>query len=353
MPNSRVLFLLKFRDGYGERSYNNGNGLSSGLLNSARFVVDMLINQGFDVHLAQVVDNNAIDREVHQFRPDVVIIEALWVTPEKFDTLQRLHPHVKWVVRGHSDIPFLANEGVAIEWLTSYVQFKNVVIAMNSDASLRDFRGIVQSANPDWSEEKVEEKVVSLPNYYPFDRPHTGTKEEDDTLDIASFGAIRPLKNQLIQAVAAIRYAALREKPLRFHVNATRSEQGGGNNLKNIRALFAATGGELVEHDWMPHDKFLQVLTHIDMLLQVSFSETFNIVTADAVTIGLAVVASPEVNWISNVVQADPTDSADIVGRMVVASDWRFKHTIKKLNRRGLRKYCERGKKHWLRFLLS
>ena len=65
----------------------------------------------------QVVDNNDIDREIVKFQPTVVIIEAFWVVPDKFDILKILHPKVVLVVRNHSEIPFLANEGVAFEWL--------------------------------------------------------------------------------------------------------------------------------------------------------------------------------------------------------------------------------------------
>lgn len=353
----KVLFILKFRDGYSDYgnhpySYGTGKGLSSGLFNSAKFVVDMLLKSGVETKLVQVTDNNDIDREVHNFRPTHVIIEALWVVPEKFDVLQRLHPHVKWIIRGHSEIPFLANEGIAIKWITQYVHFKNVFIAANSESSLRDMRHVISASNPDWSERMVDEKVIYLPNYYPhwirYEKPH----HERVFLDVASFGAIRPLKNQLIQAVAAIRYAQLTGKQLRFHINATRNEQGGNNVLKNLRALFDATEYELVEHPWMPHHDFLKVLGRMDILLQVSFSETFNIVTADAVTMSVPVVTSPEITWVSSLVQAVPTSSRDIVDKMFIADDWRFRWFIKKLNFIGLRRYSEASRHRWLYYLL-
>lgn len=352
----RVLFILKYREThYGCSTYDGGTGkgLSSGLLNSAKFVVDMLASEGVDVKLVQVVDNNDIDREVHNYRPTHVIIEALWVVPEKFDILQRLHPKVKWIVRGHSEISFLANEGVAINWLTQYVRYHNVSIAANSDASLRDLRGIIRAANPEWSEKKIKEKVIFLPNYYPTKRKHHMPKDDEAFVDIACFGAIRPLKNQLIQAVAAIRYADQIGKQLRFHVNGSRTEQKGDNVLKNLRALFKATGHELVEHDWLPHHEFLRLLTKMDMLLQVSFTETFNIVAADAAVIGLPIVVSPEVEWANPWVKAEPTDSDDIVEKMYTANDWRYRWALKMLNLRGLRHYCERSKYNWLRYLIA
>lgn len=353
----RVLFILKFRDddGYGGHGGSYGCGLSSGLLNSAKFVVNMLADNHVDVKLVQVTDNNDIDREVTKYRPTHVIIEALWVVPEKFDILHRLHPRVKWIVRGHSEIPFLANEGVAMKWLPRYVRFENVSIAENSVKALRDLRTVVMAANPDWSLDEVREKVLYLPNFYPHSKRHHSNKEEDpDFIDICCFGAIRPLKNQLIQAVAAIKYAESIGKSLRFHINATRNEQGGNNVLKNLRATFDAvseSGHQLVEHGWMPHHEFIRLLKQMDVAMQVSFSETFNIVAADCVVAGLPLVVSPEISWAAPWVQAEPTDSEDILSKMITANDWRFKWVLKALNMRGLRQFCERSKHVWLAYL--
>src|SRR5712664_4263183 len=111
---TRILFILKKRHAY-HKHYTPG--LSSGLYNSARFAADMLHKLGLAVHLVEVQDNNSIDREVKQFKPNIVIIEALWVVPSKFKVLQELHPSVTWIVRIHSEAAFLAQEGIAIRWL--------------------------------------------------------------------------------------------------------------------------------------------------------------------------------------------------------------------------------------------
>src|SRR5688500_11649943 len=111
MRQERILFILKARDA--TNTYGYSCGLSTGLLNSATFVQDMLDSNGFTTKLVVVIDNNDIDREVTAFRPTHVIIEALWVVPSKFQILKKLHPSVKWIVRLHSEAPFLANEGIA------------------------------------------------------------------------------------------------------------------------------------------------------------------------------------------------------------------------------------------------
>lgn len=364
--NPRVLFVLKFRESSGG-SYSNcwspqdeatvgaKKELSSGLLNSARFIVDMLESIHIDVHLVQVIDNNDIDREVTNYNPTHVIVEALWVVPSKFEVLQRLHPDVQWIVRSHSELPFLAQEGVAINWLTKYVQYTNVKFAANSENSVRDIRAIVKAANPTWSQAKVVEKVPYLPNYYPYNLkvPAVKKKLESTFVDIACFGAIRPLKNQLIQAVAAIKYADLEGKILRFHTNATRVETQGESVLRNLEALFEATPHELIKHPWMPHEEFLKLLKLMDVAMQVSFSETFNIVAADCVVTGLPIVVSPEITWATSWCQAEPTSSEDILLKLLKANDWRLKLAMKVLNLRGLRHFCEDSKRLWVSYLTA
>ena len=356
----RVLFVLKFRESSGgdythcwsksdEVIVGEKKELSSGLLNSARFVVDILEKDGIEVKLVQVVDNNDIDREVTLYKPTHVIIEALWVVPTKFDVLQRLHPNVQWIVRGHSELPFIAQEGVAIEWITRYVLYENVRFAANSENSVKDIRAIIQAGHPEWSTEKVREKVPYLPNYYPYYLKTSFHKKEahSDFIDIACFGAVRPLKNQLIQAVAAIEYATLLGKKLRFHTNATRVETQGDPVLRNLEALFEATPPhELIKHPWMPHEEFLELLKLMDISLCVSFSESFCIIAADSIIAGVPIVGSSEIEFLTSWSQAATTDSDDIVMKMLKTRDWIL--LLKVLNYRGLKSHCEKAKKLWL-----
>jgi hypothetical protein len=345
----RILFLLKFRDVPPVPGFvQTKKGLSSGLLNSARFVVDMLGAANFDVKLVQVVDNNSIDREVHLYKPTHVIVEALWVQPDKFAILQKLHPTVKWIVRGHSDIPFLAQEGVALDWITAYMKFENVSFGCNSVRSYRDIRALVMSQDPLMTPTALDRKILFLPNCYPDHRHQLRRKQADGYVDVCCFGAIRPLKNQLIQAVAATEYARRSGRKLRFHVNASRTEQRGDNVLKNLRALFNSTGNDLVEHPWMPHREFLHVLGDMDCALQVSFTETFNIVAADAVSVGLPVVGSDQIPWLSSLAMAQPTDSNDIVEKLVRVNRPFCRGLINAANLRGLRQYCEASRVAWM-----
>ena len=108
----KILFILKHR----ENPYNSGSSdnysyssslLSSGLYNSANFVCEMLNDSGVEAIMEHAIDNNCIDRLVTKHKPTHVIIEAYWVVPEKLNILTQLHPQVKWIIRNHSELPFL------------------------------------------------------------------------------------------------------------------------------------------------------------------------------------------------------------------------------------------------------
>jgi hypothetical protein len=318
----------------------------------------------------QVIDNNGIDREVNLFKPDIVIIEAVWVVPEKFDVLVKLHPNVKWIIRGHSNVPFLAGEGNAINWIIDYVKYPNVFFATNTRESMRDLTDILSAHLPP---HQVVEKMLYFPNFYiAYDMTRDLTEDAEPNslvdellhmlhfhvkkkyehnpknpkteLHVGCFGAVRLLKNHLIQAVAALRYARQANQKLFFHINASRVEGGGDPVLKNLRSLFKdAVGAELVEHAWMPHDQFVRVIDKMDIALQVSFSETFNIVTADAVTMGVPVVVSDDISWVASRYQADANSSDDIVRKMDVAFNDARTGEHNDFNQRGLNAYNHRA----------
>lgn len=336
----RVLFVVKQRAGY-STSPDDSNYCSSGLFNSATFVVDMLKESGVDAKLVEVIDNNSIDKEVHSFKPSIVIIEAFWVLPEKFDVLVKLHPHVQWIVRGHSNWPFLANEGVAIDWIYEYLKHKNVSVAMNAPEIVADIRKLDKAR---------AHKVLYLPNFYPPNIRGSQRKSGDLALDIGCFGAIRPLKNQLIQAVSAIRFAKELNRPLRFHINVSRTEQGGNNVLKNLRSLFSNTPQTvLVESDWLTHAEFLKLVRKMDVAMAVSLSETFCITAADAVAEDVPLVCSKEVPWATHLSVADPTSSDSIVSRLHKVTGL-FGKTARLFNAHNLHSYSKESKNIWLEF---
>jgi hypothetical protein len=337
---SRILFIVKFReDSAGRCAYDGTPACYGGLYHSALFVVQMLRAAHVDAKLVQVCDNNDIDREVDRYKPDIVIIEGLWVIPEKFLILAQLHPRVRWVVRIHSEIPFLAYEGIAIQWVDGYVRQLQVYVAANSTYATRDLQVVVGS--------RYASKILCLPNFYPL--LNQVAKRQNAFLDIGCFGALRPLKNQLLQGIAAIEFAEREKRSLRFHIN-ERCEQMGDSVLKNLRALFDAPGRELVEHKWETREQFLETLSCTDIGMQVSFSETFDITAADTVSLGIPLVASSEIVWASPHAQASVTNVASIVQKLRDVTSSVFGWWIRKDSLKRLRTYCDHSRATWLHF---
>jgi hypothetical protein len=334
----KILFIVKKRT---LPHYDTiGKTVSTGLLNSAGFVVKMT-SAFASSKLVEVDDNNDIDKEVSLFKPDIVLIEALWVTPSKFDVLKKLHPNVKWIVRLHSDIPFLANEGIAFEWITECIN-KGILIGVNSSRIQKELSYVYDSS-----------KIIYLPNYYDLANKCPITlKAKSHTLDIGCFGAIRPMKNQLIQAIAAIKFANDHNFRLRFHINSNHLETKGDPVLKNLRNLFLVdTKHRLVEHSWASHEEFKRTVANMDICLQVSLTETYNIVSADAVSSGIPVVVSKEISWVDERAQAEATSSDDILKCLEYVYDG-IKKNRQKINFVNLQKLNEISEKQWKKLLM-
>ena len=345
----KVMFILKRREDYNAILHTNV-GLSTGLYNSASFMNEMMLMSGINSSLHVVEDNNSIDRIVRANKPTHVIIEALWVVPSKFDILQKLHPDVKWIIRLHSEMPFMAGEGMAMDWIAEYSCFKNVYIGINAPRMMREVKVMLQTKHPTLN---LDEKVIYMPNFYPQEYVKKDFNKNKDTINVACFGAIRPLKNHLVQAIAAIDFANRIGKKLNFHVNAGRIEMKGDAVINNLRGLFEQvydSGHRLVNHQWTPRENFLQLCSTMDIGLQVSFSETFNIVGADLISQGVPLVGSKEIPWSTNLYNADPTDSKDIADKLECAY-YHPKINVW-LNQYLLKKYTNDTRKIWTKYFI-
>lgn len=343
----RILFLLK------QHQYTIC--CKSGLLNSAKMVQNYLNNMGFITHLAICIDGNSIDKEVHNFKPHICILEAIWVTPDKLKELVKLHPKVKFIVRAHSEIPFLSNEGMAIKWILEYDTIKNVNVAFNSIKASSIFSHFL----------KNEPKY--LPNIY--DDIPTDNKiivfirkmmyllkiqDIDDIkpyiINIGCFGAIRPMKNHLLQAMMAIKFADKYNAKLNFHINVERLEQGGETVLKNLRALFENSKHQLVEHPWLNRDEFLKLVSQMDIGMQLSMNESFNIVSADFTKKRIPIIVSKTIKWMPDELKVDIDRSNQILKKL--SQCLKYKTYFNMISSEALTEHNQQSKQDWLNNLV-
>lgn len=349
----KILFLLKKgSNGYDNSylpSFTNSLKIKSGLNNSANFVSQAL-EKYFNVEtkVTTCIDGNSIDKEVHLYKPNICIIEAIWVTSEKMAELSKLHPKVTFIIRVHSRTTFLANEGVAIDRIKGYNKIKNVFVSFNHPVTNSEFNAIgIQSIYLPNIYEVIPESESCLERILDFLWPKHRRKKK--IINIGCFGAIRPMKNHLLQAIGAIRYGEENNKKIRFHINSSRTEQKGENVLKNLRSLFKDSRHELVEHQWMEHQDFLNLVSKMDIGLQVSLSESFNIVTADFVAQKVPVIVSEEISWVDDICKFKTNDSKTIAEKIK-----EFLKTPKKVinkNLDAINKYEKHALNTWKEFL--
>jgi hypothetical protein len=208
---------------------------------------------------------------------------------------------------------FLSHEGGMTGWALEYIKL-GLTLACNSPEATADFRNLAESSGAD------PKLVIYLPNYYKIDAPANkfmvllwkvlrslriyGTKpklKDGQHWNVGCYGAIRPLKNHIHQAAGAILAADTYKLKLRFHVNGTRLEGKAEPILKALRVLFEQhPQHQLVEDPWLDHEDFLVETSKLDILSQVSMSETFNIVAADAIKVGVPVLGSEQIPFLPN-----------------------------------------------------
>lgn len=341
---AKILFICKRRTDFGNYTSN-----TYGLLNSATFVSNYLADAGHDARTVIAVDQNEIDKLVTAYDPEYVIIEALFMTPAKLEELIKIPRHAvrKWIIRLHSKWEFISTEGICCEWLYGYAdvarRYATTILVAPNDTEVQEYASDLFGL-----------KTVYLPNIYYTDNSYPGKLVRNawqnhynkDVLDIACFGSIRPFKNQLVQALAAVKYADSMGKRMNFHINGDRVEGRGEPILKNIRALFAGCPRHtLVEHGWLQHKEFILLVRTMDLGMQVSFTETFNIVSADFVANNVSIVGSSEIPWLPLSCSADPASVDDIVFSMNRAI---FNHTLVV---EALENYNYNSKNIWNKFL--
>ena len=346
---SKSLFLLKIREDYSQDdSYSYSHQIATGMYNSAKFVSDMLVANGRESGVGLLVDANAIDAAVMAYEPTHVFIEGLWVTPAKFAELMALPRHAgrEWIVRVHSEIPFLAQEGVAMDWISQFLAM-GVKVAPNAPRAHQQISWLCENLTVPGDPAVM---VPMLQNYYPLDFSPLTPFVDGPVLKVGLFGAFRVLKNHLQQAFAAARFATSLGKTLELHIN-DRIDASGSGPARNVAALYEAiadnTGASIVVHEWEDRDTFLATMATMDLNLQISMSETFNIVAADSIHAGTPILTSNEIPWAFPLF-ADPQRVDSMIEMMQFALSNTF---LLNKNRAGLRRYSNQSERRWLNYL--
>jgi hypothetical protein len=336
----RVLFILK------DRVYNNTHIKSYGLINSSLQVSNFLNSNGCESKVVTVIDGNGIDKEVYNYKPDVVVIEALWVMGDKLKELMEIkrYKNIRWVVRIHSDIGFLSSETYAIKYIKDYIEIDkpNLFIAPNNE----NFNKSLSEA--------VNYNFTWLPNIIDIKHHHKIVDSDTGVIKIGCFGSLRILKNQLFQAVCAMNAADALDKVLFFHINVDTGINNEGNPvLKNLEELFRDSKHTLIKHSWKENNEFQHLVRKMDLGLQLSYTESFNIIAADFINNDVPILVSDSISWMPDVLKTSTIDYDRVTRKIVYLYNNRGSSKLKKKLHKSLEIYNKKSENIWFNFIFE
>src|SRR5581483_11630776 len=280
-------------------------GLGVAAINTAK----VLRREGIRTEVWPIVSGEDLRRRLTAAPQQHVIVSAPWIpTPE----LQRLScdfPRTHFTVTCHSNVGFLQADRNGVKLVREVIELELGTYNVHLAGNTRRFC--------DWIAAGYGAPCAYLPNLYDLPaqpiRPHipfTG-----GTLRIGAFGATRPLKNLMTAAAAALEISRALRVPLEFWMSAGRVEGGGDTVHSAIQEMLQGVPNvKIVLNGWQSWPQFRQSVAHMHLLLQPSYTESFNMVTADGVVEGVPSVVSSAIDWVPRDWQAD-ADDALAIGR--------------------------------------
>lgn len=257
----------------------------------------------------------AADREsaklAHHVPVSHVVISAPWIPTAMLADWAHRYTDLEFAVVSHSNIGFLQADPRAITLLREASELEqgagNFHVAANSEKFVQ------------WWRATYSTPMLVLPNMYPFAGVPQKPGWRGGRLRIGCFCAIRPYKNVLTAAAAALEVATrLRCSDLEFWISGGRTEGGGGTIEQAVVQMFAGVPrARLVTQNWQSWPQFLATVGGMDLLLQPSYTEGFNMVTADGITHGVASVVGEAITWVPKNWQASTDNASDIADRAI------------------------------------
>jgi len=239
-----------------------------------------------------------------------VVVSAPWIRSPELAVMAHEHADVEFAVLSHSNVGFLQADPQAIALLREGADLgralPNFHIGANS-ASLRN-----------WWQAAYQSPMMLLPNMYPFEAVRAGRMWSGGTLRIGCFCAIRPYKNVLTAAAAALEVGVrLRASDLEFWISGGRTE-GGGTIAEAIHQMYVnVPRAKVVANHWESWPRFLDTVGSMDLLMQPSYTETFNMVTADGIARGVPSVVGEAIAWAPKNWRASTDEARDLADRAV------------------------------------
>jgi hypothetical protein len=315
-------------------------GLGVAALNTSK----CLIREGIPAQVWPIVNSAQLVSELRK-RSDVthVVISAPWIPSIEIQNMITEFPDITFAVSCHSNVGFLQADSNGV---------KLVREAMEIERATHNFRLAGNSRKfSDWIQRSYSVPCAHLPNLYYLDEHVNAHRPlfSGGVLRIGTFGATRPLKNFMSACGAALEIAQQLKVETEVWLSAGRAEGGGEVVLRAAREMMRNLPHiRLVENDWQTWPQFRTTVAYMHLLLQPSYTESFNMVTADGVAAGVPSVVSDAIDWAPPAWTAKADDVVDIarVGRMLLNDAQAPSDGLKALNH-----YNESGIRTWKSYL--
>ena len=271
-----------------------------------------------------------------------VVVSAPWIPTADLQQLTTQHPETTFAVNCHSNLGFLQADPGAMRLVREGLELQrctwNFRVAANNQRL------------SNWVSDTYGSTCTYLPNLYHLDATagQGRTLFSGGTLRIGAFGAARPLKNFMTAAGAALEIAARLRVDLEFWMSSGRNEGGASLPQAIQQMTLGLPHVRVVENGWQTWPQFRQTVRHMHLLLQPSYTETFNVVTADGIAEGIPSVVSDAIEWAPDYWKAKVDDVHHIatIGQKLLRDKRAPKRGLK-----ALRSYNQRAMRAWEQFL--
>lgn len=318
-----------------------GLGVSS--LNTAK----VLLNHGIQANVSPA--NTVADVAALLIADPTIthcVIAAPWITADDLTAnLLRRFPLIQFVVNVHSNTGFLQADTNGVKLIRDYIDLEqgslNFKVSANSEKGTR------------WLRTAFQCPAAYLPNLYYLNYSTITSRPlwNGGTLYIGAFGAQRLHKNLMTAAGAALEIANILKADTKFYVNSGRPD--GGNIGPVIAMLQGQPTVELVQVPWQSWPKFRDIVRQMHLLISVSYTESFNMVTADGIAEGVPSVTSDAIDWVPDYWQAASDEASEIarIGRQLISDPVAARDgflSLEQHNKDGFGAWCQ-----WLNTLVQ
>ena len=268
-----------------------------------------------------------------------VVIAALWIPTSDIAVLAGEFLDTVFAVVSHSAVGFLSADPHAIRLLREAADLQLMMHNVFIGGNARKFT--------DWATRTWSVNAAWLPNLYCLDEVFRRKRHwTGGPLRIGLFGANRPLKNFISGAAAAAELAVRLRVPIELLISTGRTE--GGSRRAVDEMVQDVPGLTIRDVGWLSWPKFRALLRHVDLVFQVSYTESFNVVSADAVAEGVPVVGSDAIDWLPHWWQAKADEPREISR---VAEQLLRDPNASQDGLDALEAYVEAGLAAWAKFL--